>query len=173
MYYCDNHIIFQHRSSKMIYRLKMSLHKKNLCQEFIPVPADIKQEHVVEFCVNEWGTEQDIESVSIISENKNNIEVCFQTINDPPIEALYAMIDMGFNIQAYYCDFKSYIAGYLDNTAEKFFVFEGIPSNKIQNAIGENLDNVFKISKFISNLEKDKLIFWYERGVEELKLENK
>jgi hypothetical protein len=52
-------------------------------------------------------------------------------------------------------------------------VFEGIPSNKIQNVIGENLDNVFKISKFISNLEKDKLIFWYERGVEELKLENK
>ena len=204
--WCSNQVTFRHDDSKMISRAKKAFLEGKLLEEFIPVPEDLKDSETTtnygdsekqaeadklreqcrklhgyqswyDFCVNEWGTKWDVgDPYGIFAESEHELSLTFESAWSPPVTAYDKMLDLGFEIVAFYYEPGVAFVGKYDNGYDDFYEYSGENSQSVREAIGEELDDMWGISQSMAEFEedqKDEVTVWYERGVEELKLENK
>ena len=199
--WCNNGINLSHEDPKMIERAAKALQEGTFLNEFIPVPeslhivagrvgddTDPKQIALeaaeksnlekygyktwYDYCVNEWGTKWDVQSDTVEVRNPNCLEASFDSAWAPPIAAYEKLMDLGFEVTAWYYEPGMAFVGKWDNGCDECYEYGGETSRTVRDAIGEELDDYFGISESMAEFEdEDELTEWYEDGVQSKGLE--
>lgn len=59
-YWCENLVTFRHKDPVMLKRAKDAFNRARLLEEFVPVPVDLSERALSEWCWEAWGTTRDI-----------------------------------------------------------------------------------------------------------------
>lgn len=195
--WCSNGITLRHADSAMIDRAVKG--KDGLLMEFMPTPQDLvdtvagsfgdgdKQAALeaqqasnirkygykdwYDWNVANWGTKWDVSLESLERVDANTLTASFESAWAPPLEAYNRLLDLGFEIVAYYYEPGMAFVGKYDNGIDECYEYSGTDSKTVRDTIGEELDDYFGISESMAEWEdeeKEEVQVWYEDGVEKL-----
>lgn len=195
--WCSNGITLRHADSAMIDRAVKG--KDGLLMEFMPTPQDLvdtvagsfgdgdKQAALeaqqasnirkygykdwYDWNVANWGTKWDVSLESVERVDANTLTASFESAWAPPLEAYNRLLDLGFEIVAYYYEPGMAFVGKYDNGIDECYEYSGTDSKTVRDTIGEELDDYFGISESMAEWEdeeKEEVQLWYEDGVEKL-----
>ena len=195
--WCSNGITLRHADSAMIDRAVKG--KDGLLMEFMPTPQDLvdtvagsfgdgdKQAALeaqqasnirkygykdwYDWNVANWGTKWDVSLESLERVDANTLTASFESAWAPPLEAYNRLLDLGFEIVAYYYEPGMAFVGKYDNGIDECYEYSGTDSKTVRDTIGEELDDYFGISESMAEWEdeeKEEVQLWYEDGVEKL-----
>lgn len=162
----------------MIERASKALAEGRLFDEFVPVPAQLKEattsfgdeykeqndKNIAEtgyaswydFCVSEWGSKWDCEPyANEITEDGLVLECSFDTAWSPPIAFYEKMQELGFEIQAYYYEPGMGFVGKWEDGFDESYDYSSEDSNTVRDLIGDELDDMFNISEDMRNWEEE------------------
>jgi hypothetical protein len=192
--WCGNTLTLTHSDPEMIVRAKAAFAEGRLLDEFIPVPAGLKDttspsrdgsaeelraqygySDWYDYCVNEWGTKWDIgDGNGIQTWDDHELVVYFDSAWSPPIAAYEKLQDLGFTVYATYYEPGCAFAGIYDECGDACYDLSGMNSEEVRNDIPEELDDAFGISDSMAEYEaenEDEVTTWYKEGVEATGLE--
>jgi hypothetical protein len=182
--WCNNVVELAHEDPAMLERAKAALNRGEFLQEFIPVPESLKivagrvgddtnpdqqlleeQESTnlfvygyknwYDYCVNEWGTKWDVGGDGMTCEIENGrISTSFDSAWSPPIQAYEKLLDLGFDVRAYYYEGGMNFAGIWDNGDDDFYDLE-TGSEAVREQIPAVLDEMFCISEGMEEWEDE------------------
>jgi hypothetical protein len=167
----------------MIERARTAFNDGRLLDEFIPVPKDLhivagcvgdpdEQKKLEEdtarnlatygygnwydFCVGEWGTKWDVGDEDCVNVTDNGLFVAFfDSAWAPPIQAYEKLMDLGFDVVAWYFEPGMAFVGKWDNGVDFCMQYGEYKSDTVREAIGEELDDMFNISEDMSQWEEE------------------
>ena len=134
-----------------------------------------------DFCVNEWGTKWDIgldgswgEAVEI--DPNGGLTMSFDSAWAPPVPAYDKLLELGFEVRAYYYESGMCFAGVYDDGFDDYFEFGNMTADELADELPEALDEMFCITENMreweeENAEEDEVQEWYEEGVAKKGLE--
>jgi hypothetical protein len=168
----------------MLERARVAFNEGKLCNEFVPVPESLhivagcvgdpdEQKKLEEdtarnrevhgygnwydYCVNEWGTKWDVGGDGMTAELENGqLVMSFDSAWSPPVAFYEKMLDLGFEVRAYYYEGGMNFAGVWDNGDDDFYELEG-SSEAVREQIPEVLDEMFCISEGMEMWEEENL----------------
>ena len=180
--WCNNVVELAHEDPAMLERAKAALNRGEFLQEFIPVPESlqivagmvsdpVEQKKLEEdtarnievhgygnwydYCVNEWGTKWDVGGDGMTCEIENGrISTSFDSAWSPPIAAYEKLLDLGFDVRAYYYEGGMNFAGIWDNGDDDFYELES-GSAAVREQIPAVLDEMFCISEYMEEYEEE------------------
>lgn len=171
--WCNNVVEITHEDPAMIERVRKAFNEGALLQEFIPVPKELKEavadftvnEALVEkfgysnwydFCVNEWGTKWDIGANGYMAEdNSNGLSLTFDSAWSPPIGAYEKLVELGFEIRAYYYEPGMCFAGIWEDGYDDFYEYSNMDSTEAKETLPEALDEMFCITESMAEWEEE------------------
>ncbi len=189
--WCGNTLTLTHENPEMIVRARTAFAEGRFLDEFIPVPAELKDttspnrdEQSVEklrakygaadwydFCVNHWGTKWDVgDDNGIQTWDDHELVVYFDSAWSPPIAAYETLQDLGFTVYATYYEPGCAFAGIYDECGDSYYDLSGMDSGDVQQQLPSELDDAFGISESMAEYEaeqEDEVTTWYKSGVEE------
>jgi hypothetical protein len=174
----------------MIVRAKAAFAEGRLLEEFIPVPAGLKdttspnRDGTAEelqaqygytdwynFCVNEWGTKWDVgDGQGIQTWDDHELIVYFDSAWSPPIAAYEKLLDLGFTVYATYYEPGCAFAGIFEDGNDDHYDLSEMDSGDVQQQLPPELDDAFGISESMAEYEaenEDEVTTWYKDGVEQ------
>lgn len=171
--WCDNTLEVTHEDPKMITRLVDAFKAGRLCDEFIPVPAELKdteangsvREELVakvgysdwyDFCVNEWGTKWDVggDDGGYIQSGANSAAMSFQSAWAPPVGLYPVLEDLGFTVRAMYYEPGCAFAGIYENGYDDCYALDG-SADDVEADIPSDLDAAFNITESMREWESE------------------
>lgn len=96
--WCMNNVTFTHEDPEQIKRVKAAVSDQNLFETFVPPEG----EWDYFWCVENWGTKWDASHADILNEDKNEIELMFDTAWGPPLAFYDKMVELGFTVEGNY-----------------------------------------------------------------------
>mgnify|MGYP000046429017 FL=1 len=180
--WCNNVIELAHEDPTMIARADKALREGKFLEEFCPVPESLhivagcvgdpeEQKKLEEataknievhgygnwydYCVNEWGTKWDVGGDGIEPTIEGNtLTASFDSAWSPPINAYEKLLDLGFQVRAYYYEGGMNFAGVWDNGDDDFY---DLPSTSAEcrEQLPEVLDEMFCISENMEMWEEE------------------
>ena len=172
--WCNNSIELYHDDPEMIKRAEAAFRDGRLLDEFIPLPAELKEttapvrevtattEQLMEkygaadwysWCVNNWGTKWDISPYDCESD-EHNLTGSFDSPWGPPIQAYEQLQELGFSVRAYYCEPGMGFAGVFDGVDE-YYDYSGMSADEAADYLPEALDEMFNISESMREWEEE------------------
>ncbi len=170
--WCDNTLRVTHKDPKMVERLVDAFKAGRLCDEFIPVPAELKdtvangsvrEELIAEvgysdwydFCVNEWGTKWDVGGDDgYIESDATSAQMSFQSAWSPPIGLYVVLEQQGFEVSAMYYEPGMGFAGVYEDGRDECYSLDG-SADLVQETIPEYLDEAFGIVESMRQFEEE------------------
>ena len=170
--WCSNGITLRHADPAMIERVMLG--RANLLQEFIPCPAEL-METTAQMGTNEqekanrekygysswydwniahWGTKWDISLDSVENPDANTVTASFESAWSPPIAAYERLMDLGFEIEAFYYEPGMQYVGKWADGIDEYYELGGEDSTTVRESIGEELDDYFAISENMADWEE-------------------
>jgi hypothetical protein len=159
----------------MIERAAKALQEGTFLQEFIPCPKELT-ETVAQFGTNDhekanrekygygswydfnianWGTKWDVNSANVAIEDANTVTAGFDSAWSPPITAYERLLELGFEIEAFYYEpGMQYVGKWVDGE-DDCIEYGGYTARTVREMIGEELDDYFCISEQMANQDED------------------
>ena len=181
--WCNNSVEIYHNDPKMIERVRTAFNGEGLLQEFIPVPADLRNivagsvpeaeraDHELkeefnrmtygytnwyDFCVNEWGTKWDVGADGNPAQDiPGGLMLGFDSAWAPPVAAYEKLQAMGFRIRAMYYECGMAFAGIWDNGDDDYYEYGDMSSTEIAETLPSELDEAFCISEQAAEWEAE------------------
>lgn len=183
--WCDNTVELYHEDPKMIDRAVDALNRGEFLNEFIPVPAELhivagrvgddKDEAQIaleaaeksnrekfgyatwyDYCVNEWGTKWDVGHEGCQTrDDANRLTTTFESAWAPPCQAYEKLMDLGFEVRAYYYEPGMAFAGIWDNGSDDYYDYGGMKAAQVAEEFPAELDEMFGISESMAEWEAD------------------
>ena len=178
--WCNNGITLRHADPAMIERVLKG--KDGLLMEFLPTPqelldtvagfpgADKEAEHEAQmksniekhgfkdwydWNCNNWGTKWDFNLENVENPDPNTVTAAFDTAWAPPIEAYNKLMELGFEIEAFYYEPGMAFVGKYDNGEDECIEYGGATSETVRDMIGEELDDYFGISEEMAQYDEE------------------
>lgn len=161
--WCMNSAVFHHSDPAMILKLSEALKKGEVCRTFVPIEEewakltanpDFVDEigwQRIKFQTDHWGTKWDFgddADTDLVNENTLTVPN-FLTAWSPPIGLYNKMIEMGFEITAYYFEPGCCFCGTYMNGSEE------IVDIKEQSDIPEEVRDTFDTDQYYQNDEEE------------------
>jgi hypothetical protein len=182
--WCNNTLNIRHEDPAMIERAREAFNKGALLQEFIPCPQDLtdtvsgsmgedqraaheaQQAANVEkygyanwydFQVAQWGTKWDVgaDGQSALDQDGGGLVMNFDSAWAPPIAAYEKLLDMGFEILAYYYEPGMAFCGKWEDGCDDYYEYGGMTSEQIAEELPDDLDETFGISEQVAEWEAE------------------
>ena len=181
--WCDNTVELYHEDPKMIDRAVDALNRGEFLNEFIAVPEDLKivagrlgdeteqkeleiKEELnrltygytnwYDYCVGEWGTKWDVGNEGgQTRKDPNSVTCSFESAWSPPTRAYEKLLDLGFEVRAYYYEPGMAFAGIWNNGDDEFYEFGGMSAADVANEFPSELDEMFGISESMAEWEAE------------------
>ena len=180
--WCNNVLELAHEDPAMLERARVAFNEGKLCNEFVPVPESLQitagflgdgeeqrkleeqtAQNLVDhgygnwydYCVNEWGTKWDVGGDGMTAEMENGqLVMSFDSAWSPPCNFYEKMLDLGFQVRAYYYEGGMNFAGVWDNGDDDFY---DLPSTAeaVREELPEVLDEMFCISENMEMWEEE------------------
>jgi hypothetical protein len=155
--------------------------QEGLLIEFIPTPQDLvdtvsgfvgeakQAEHEAQMKSNiakhgykdwydwnvaKWGTKWDVILDSVNRVDANTVQASFESAWAPPTGAYEKLMEMGFEITAYYYEPGMCFVGKWEDGCDDYYEYGSETSATVREAIGEELDDYFCISEEMANYEE-------------------
>lgn len=106
-----------------------------------------------DFCVSEWGTKWDVggdsalENEIELKEGQTDTTLSFDSAWSPPTGVYDKLIEMGFEVRAYYYESGMAYCGVYDDGFDDYFEFGDMSWEQVRDEIPEALDEMFCISE--------------------------
>jgi hypothetical protein len=167
----------------MIQRAVAALAAGTFLQEFIPCPLELtdtvagsfgdtaEQKKLEEqtaanvakhgyanwydYCVNEWGTKWDINSDNVEIEDANTVTAGFDSAWSPPIAAYEKLMELGFEVEAFYYEPGMQFVGKWLNGVDECIAYGAATADTVRDYIGEELDDYFGISEEMAQYDEE------------------
>jgi hypothetical protein len=173
--WCSNGITLRHADPTMIQRAAKTLQVGQFFQEFIPCPKELT-ETVAQFGTNDhekanrekygygswydfnianWGTKWDVSSDNVEIIDANTVTAGFDSAWAPPTRAYEQLLDLGFEVEAFYYEPGMQFVGKWDNGNDEYYELSGEDSTTVRASIGEELDDYFGISEQMADWEEE------------------
>jgi hypothetical protein len=173
----------------MIKRVQAAVAQGELLNEFVPVPEALKitsgtltDEEVelsrqnievygyanwYDFCNGEWGTKWDVEA-EVIMATDTNVDLAFDSAWGPPLAWYEKMIELGFEVDAYYYESGMGFCGHWSEGLDDYYE---VPESSAETEanVPKDIDDMFSISESQYEWEqenRDELQAWIEDAVE-------
>ena len=182
--WCQNGVTIRHQDPTKIKLLKDAGLGEVFCNYAIPVPADLKDTMAgsygdsdkqaaleqqqadnikkygykdwYDFCVNEWGTKWDVQFYGCeVTDDGLQLSGAFDSAWAPPVGVYSALVQEGFEVEAYYYEPGMCFVGKWDNGDDEYYEFAGHKSTSVREAIGDELDDYFCISESMAEWEEE------------------
>ena len=132
-----------------------------------------------DFCVNEWGTKWDVGGDGMTADLSpdGRLTMSFDSAWSPPCYFYEKMVDLGFEVRAYYYESGMCFAGIWEDGIDDFYELgDCANADEAEATLPSILDDMFCISESMrdyeeENAEEDEVQVWYEDGVEKKGLE--
>jgi hypothetical protein len=110
-----------------------------------------------DYCVNEWGTKWDVgaDGQADIGPTGKTLTASFDSAWAPPCVAYEKLLDLGFEVRAYYYEGGMAFAGIWDNGSDDFYEFGGMNSEQVAEEFPSELDEMFCISESMAEYEAE------------------
>jgi hypothetical protein len=108
-----------------------------------------------DYCVNEWGTKWDISLSSYERLSDTEITLSFDTAWAPPIVAYEKLVDLGYEIRAYYYEPGMAFCGRFEDGFDEYYEIGGMSADEVEAEIPAELDEMFCIVEEIRNYEEE------------------
>ena len=169
--WCNNNIELAHKDPAMLERAKAAFVDGRLLDEFIPLPAELKDttspseinEALVEkygasdwynWCINNWGTKWDISPYECEIEN-GQLVGSFDSPWGPPIEAYSKLEELGFEVRAYYNEPGMAFAGVYEDGFDESFDYSDMDADEAEDYLPEALDEMYCITENMREWEEE------------------
>lgn len=181
--WCGNTLTLAHPDPAQIKRVEAAIAGQGLLNEFVPVPEALKNSPTPEeveqnmatygygdwydFCNGEWGTKWDVDA-EVIMATETTIDICFDSAWGPPIGWYERMMDLGFEVDAYYYEPGMGFCGHWSYGHDDYYEI-GATSVETQANVPSDIDDMFSISESQWEYEqenRDELQAWIEDAVE-------
>ena len=185
-----------HADSAMIDKIQAGADGDGVLQALVPCPAELlnnelttsygdqEKQKVVDalraemlakygyaswydWCIANWGTKWDLCEVGMDRHDANCATLTFDTAWAPPIEAYEKLLEMGFEIEAFYYEGGMAFAGVWENGVDDCYS-EIADSNDAANRLPRELDEMFNISENMAEWEREDeedLTRWVKDGI--------
>lgn len=183
--YCNNTLTLTHEDPQMIVRAFNALETGELLQEFIPVPAalketmsgafadEIKQAELeaqtkqniatygygnwYDYCCGEWGTKWDIgeQGCTDVRDDGLMLVTSFDSAWSPPLAAYEKLQALGFGVNAMYYESGMAFAGAWEDGIDDYYDLSGMDSLAVADALPSYIDEAFAISEGMSDWEAE------------------
>ena len=127
--------------------------KTGLFTEFLPIPEDEKDNWYM-WCVENWGSKWDVDNVPVEVEN-GIVTANFDTAWSPPIAFFEHLIELGFEVTAYYYEPGMAFCGVFNALGNDHYEISGLSSDEVMETIPEELDERFCISSQLRDSEEE------------------
>jgi len=108
-----------------------------------------------DYCVNEWGTKWDISLVSYERLSETEITLSFDTAWAPPIVAYEKLVEMGYEVSAYYYEPGMAFAGIFENGQDDYYELNDLTADDVEEFLPESLNELFAISETMREYEEE------------------
>ena len=173
--WCSNGITLRHADPVMIERAAKAFQEGKFLQEFIPCPQELI-DTVAQFGTNDvekanrekygygswydfnianWGTKWDVESSNVEITDANTVTAGFDSAWAPPINAYERLLDLGFEVEAFYYEPGIQFVGKWVDGVDECYEYGGQTSETVRDMIGEELDEYFGISESMAEWEEE------------------
>jgi hypothetical protein len=174
--WCDNSFEVSHSDPKQITRFVEAFKRSELCNEFIPVPNELKDtispnrdeqsaEQLIEktgyadwysFCVNEWGTKWDVGGDDgYIDFDETSARGSFQSAWSPPNGLMDKLVEEGFSVRFMYYEPGMGYCGIYEDGQDDYYEFDGMSADEIAEELPSELDECFGISESVREWEEE------------------
>jgi hypothetical protein len=199
--WCNNTLELAHKDPAMIVRARDAFNRQELLQEFIPVPKELQivagrvsdeaeqakleadtarnvevygYGNWYDYCVNEWGTKWDVGAEGYEVEVENGrLTMSFDSAWSPPIAAYEKLMELGFEVRAYYYESGMCFAGIWDDGCDDFYdLSQCRNADEMEDLLPTVLDEMFCISEGMREYEEEmaeeeeELYTWTKEGAE-------
>ena len=113
-----------------------------------------------DYCVAEWGTKWDVgldgsygHAVEIQEDGR--LTLSFDSAWSPPVPAYEKLMELGFEVRAYYFEGGMMFAGVWEDGFDDYVELGGMTSDQIKDEIPEALDEMFGISESLAEYESE------------------
>lgn len=169
--WCNNNIELSHPDKAMVERAKAAFVDGRLLEEFIPMPAELKDttapsrvtnEELVakygasdwyDWCIHNWGTKWDISPYDCEVDG-NNLTGSFDSPWGPPIEAYQKLEELGFEVRAYYSEPGMGFCGMYEGFDE-CYNYSGMSADEAEEYIPETLNEMYGITDSMREWEEE------------------
>ena len=156
--WCSNDVTIKHKDKKAIERVFKAFNEGRLCEEFIPVPKDLKEttspnkanakemkekyghEDWYSFQTSNWGTKWDVEPGNAIIKGKA-VYLTFDSAWSPPIGLYEKLLEDGYEVKAYYFEGGMGFYGEFDNGMIEESQYGNVSE------IPDNIDKLFNVKE--------------------------
>jgi hypothetical protein len=105
--------------------------------------------------VNNWGTKWDFALDSVERTDDNTVVASFESAWSPPTTAYERLMELGFEIEAFYYEPGMGFVGKWDNGVDECYEYHGQDSTTVRDYIGSELDDYFCISESMAEWEEE------------------
>jgi hypothetical protein len=106
-----------------------------------------------------WGTKWDFALDCVENPDPNTVTASFDSAWSPPIEAYNKLMELGFEIEAFYYEpgmqFVGKVWGDADGFDDQCIEYGGATADTVRDMIGEELDDYFAISEQMADWEEE------------------
>ncbi len=170
--WCSNTIELAHEDPAMLERAKAAFLDGRLLDEFIPLPAELKDttaparetnEALMEkygasdwytWCIQNWGTKWDISPYACDVEN-GQLVGSFDSPWGPPTAAYEKLEEMGFSVRAYYSEPGMGFAGVYEDGFDDYYEFSGMSADEVEEMLPEALNEMYGITESMREWEEE------------------
>jgi hypothetical protein len=161
--WCNNEVTLRHKDPAMIERAVKAYQEGKFLNEFIPMPQELLEgtgDGWYGWAVSNWGTKWDVggRNEFIEQPDANTIELRFDSAWSPPIEAYNQLVEMGFEIEAFYNEFGMAFAGSYTGAGEEVYddciEYGGWSADTIREELPD-LDQRFGISECLEEIQAE------------------
>lgn len=130
--WCDNTVTLTHKKPEQLTRVVVAAEREGLFEEFVPHPKNTENvDNSLGWNIDHWGTKWEAQ-VHSIDLDENSISLSFDTAWGPPIAFYDKMTELGFNVEAKYCELGMDFIGLYENGHDEAYVAsesENVPVN--------------------------------------------
>ena len=170
--WCANGITLRHADPQMIERVLTG--RAGLLMEFLPTPQELldtvagsmphgpeRDAHQAQMALNfekygakdwydwntaNWGTKWDFNLENVDRVDANTVTASFDTAWAPPTGAYEKLMDLGFEIEAFYYEPGMQFVGKWADGVDDYIEYGGATADTVRDTICEELDDYFGIS---------------------------
>lgn len=178
--WCNNGITLRHADPAMIDRAVKG--KDGLLMEFIPTPQELldtvagflgedqRAAHEAQQRANlekygakdwydwnvaNWGTKWDFALDNVERPDANTVTAAFDSAWAPPIGAYNKLLELGFEIEAFYYEPGMAFAGKYENGIDDCVEYGDATAATVRDVVGEEIDDYFDISGSMADWEAE------------------
>ena len=178
--WCNNGITLRHADPQMIERVLKG--REGLLMEFLPTPQELldtvagfvgedkQAAHEAQMKSNlekygytdwynwniaNWGTKWDFALDNLERQDPNTVSAAFDSAWSPPITAYERLLELGFEIEAFYYEPGMCFVGKWVDGEDECFEYGGQTSDTVRDYIGEELDDYWCISEEMAQYEDE------------------